>query len=120
MRKWEYEKYVYKTESTVKKTWNKNCLPDYRIAGAECLTDKDCKFFDYENSGGSCLKGVSDVFLHCEKRLEPGNFSDWKMAEDGVCRSTDFFRQDYRICTKRFKSRNLINNLSQIINLQKN
>ena len=83
--------------------WSSRCLPPYRISGATCLTDKKCNVFDYARDGGTCVEGESDVFVHCQKRSSTsfGEWSEWISADEGVCKRSDYFRQEYRVCRRR-------------------
>ena len=82
-----------------------NCVPEYVIAGARCKCKKDnctirrnCRIRNYRVDGGSCLKGHSDMFIHCQASSMPevGSWSPWR--EMPVCSPVDYFRQRFRTC----------------------
>ena len=68
------------------------CIPNYEISGGECPENSkklsDCTFRNYEKEGGSCLRGITDLFVHCKLMKNPpdlGQWSDWHEAEMGEC-----------------------------------
>ena len=70
------------------------CIPDYYIAGGECPENSEslseCSLRNYEKEGGSCLRGLSDVFIHCSLgNTTPkfGTWTEWHQADGGVCHS---------------------------------
>ena len=81
------------------------CVPEYVISGAKCTCPtpqscsiENCDFRNYRIDGGTCLKGVSDVFVHCEAPLTPvvGSWSSWNSI--GYCQNRDYFQQKFRLC----------------------
>merc|ERR1711970_1228518 len=79
------------------------CVPDYVISGANCncrnyqgenrvcSLRKHCRLKNYRIEGGSCLKGQSDIYVHCEAPPSPqlSTWSNWN--EIGNCQPTDYF-----------------------------
>ena len=81
-----------------------SCVPEYVVAGAKCKCESNncelanCEMRDYKTQGGSCLKGKSDVYIHCTppKKTYHGTWSEWSEVEE--CDRIDFFAQRYRKC----------------------
>ena len=87
------------------------CVPEFVIAGANCNCNnyqsagrvcslrQHCRIRNYRVDGGSCMKGESDIFIHCEAPQSPirSTWSSWN--EIGDCRMTDYFQQKVRECT---------------------
>ena len=94
----EYTRFMEKQNLPIRQNWNSICIPDFAVAGATC-TDKDCKLFDIDIFGGACLRGQSDVFVHCKKKDENvGSWTEWNNADYGECKDTEYLRQQYREC----------------------
>jgi len=83
-------------------------IPDYSVIGASCpvklernkVRIEDCQFRDPGFDGGSCLKGVSDIFVHCDtpKKIKAGEWSDWKKSDLPCDPFQDYFTQEFRNC----------------------
>lgn len=83
------------------------CLPNYKIAGATCsnaeLRSKEinkCRIRNLRSEGGSCLRGVTDVFIHCElpSTLTLGTWTEWDGADSYCDPKKDYFKQRHRKC----------------------
>ena len=64
-----FMKSTYSWTSNFKTSENLECLPDFAISGAICDGAKsidECSKRDFSIDGGTCIEGVSDIFLHCE------------------------------------------------------
>jgi len=108
--KYEYETFLQKSDSkdcSVTKTDVLDideCLPDYKIVGGSCPAEatsiEECSF-RLKSAGGSCLRGQSDVYIHCAAgNLVPGTWTAW--VEQDFCRpQTDYFKQRYRKCVSK-------------------
>lgn len=89
-------------------TDGESCVPNYALTGARCKERKSCNRDNCKTQfgcrtrdhphGGNCIKGQSDVFVHCKiaESQNNGKWSDWK--EIATCSSTDYFRQRFRTC----------------------
>jgi len=86
-----------------------NCQPEYGISGATCESCKpdqpysisdNCKLRNYRTDGGACLKGHSDIYIHCDppNRAIYGIWSSWTELEEKS--ETDYFRQKTRECRR--------------------
>ena len=50
------------------------------------------------SSGGTCLQGESDIFIHCNaNRRVTGTWSEW--SSGSYCFETDYHKQRFRDCT---------------------
>ena len=110
----EYARFMEQQSIPLPAAWNDTCIPSFNLAGAEChkkqckRCDKTCRsdevncnWFDFEYHGGTCLRGSSDVYVHCDAAGDrsAGQWSEWRDADEGECKSEkDFFRQQYRKC----------------------
>ena len=80
----------------------------FSVIGASCpvkldsnkVRIEDCQFRDPGFDGGSCLKGFSDIFVHCDppKKTKAGEWSDWQKSDLPCDPFQDYFTQEFRNC----------------------
>ena len=85
------------------------CVPEYVVSGANCAchpgqqcTLEQCRLRNFYTDGGTCVRGQSDIFIHCPT-LESNNLGSWSSWNEikslgESCSPTDFFSQRYRTC----------------------
>jgi len=81
-------------------SWIGSCTPDFSVAGASCDKNGKCKPLDINVHGGACVKGASEVYVHCDQKKPTiyGQWSEWINTDEGTCAKNEFFRQQYRKC----------------------
>ena len=85
-----------------------SCVPDFIFEGARCSETIECKeknctkkincrITDTQHNA-HCIKGQSDVFVHCRspKTENTGEWTDWE--ETDTCGPNNYFRQRVRSC----------------------
>ena len=99
----EYEKFMIDTTET----WNfappsQDCIPKFKIAGGKCSNGKHCELKHYSIDGGTCIKGRSDVFIHCTDETPPthmkGEWAEWE--SEPFCSPVQFSIQKFRKCNR--------------------
>jgi len=96
-----FMKSTYSWTSNFKTNENLECLPDFAISGAVCHGAKsidECSKRDFSIDGGTCIEGVSDIFLHCKGNY-PQSEGQWTDFEELTSISTEYFVQHRRVCT---------------------
>ena len=64
-----------------------------------CYSDFQCKMRHYKIDGGTCLRGASDIYIHCSSgSRQIGYWGNW--TEETYVPSTSYFRQQFRNCFK--------------------
>jgi len=86
-------------------------VPEYMIAGAStkcnathkrgfaCKNINNWKFAPFALEGGTCLKNVSDIFIHCDEPaggFGSGQWSSW--SQQRFPPAEGYFRQRWRTC----------------------
>ena len=84
-------------------TTGSECVPDFVISGATYKCEeksKKCnwKFRNVATSGGTCVRGNSDVYVDCHPptAVTTGMWSKWSKPDR--CAKYDFFTQRFRKC----------------------
>merc|ERR1711962_790020 len=96
------------------------CIANYQIAGGKCRSckfkkekcslSKNCPVLrDYEREGGTCLRGKSDIYVHCGMKKEnqkktlteigqnlAGQWTEWDTPIP--CYGNNPFSQSFRTC----------------------
>lgn len=85
------------------------CVPEYVLSGANCAchpgqrcTLEQCRLRNFYTDGGTCVRGQSDIYIHCPapESNSVGSWSSWYEIKSlgDRCSPSDFFSQRYRTC----------------------
>ena len=59
---------------------NQSCIPEIIFSGAKCQNRSKslsgCRMKNYKTEGGTCVVGISEVYMHCIINIVP-EISEW-------------------------------------------